>query len=46
MVDDLTRDEDGAVGCGVADRDEERTSPKPQTVRLAAASSAEARKGT
>jgi hypothetical protein len=45
MVDDLTGDEDGMAGKGIGGGDEERTSPEPRMVRLAAASSAEARKG-
>jgi hypothetical protein len=46
MVDDLTGDGDGAAGCSVVGEDEERTSPELGMARLAAASSAEAGKGT
>jgi hypothetical protein len=45
MVDDLTGDGDGMAGRGIGSGDEERTSPEPRTVRLAAVSPAEARKG-
>jgi hypothetical protein len=41
MVDDLVRD-----GHDVPGGDEERTSPKPEVVRLAMTSPVEARKGT
>jgi hypothetical protein len=44
MVDDLAGAGDGAAGRGVAGGDKERTSPEPETARLAAASPAEARK--
>jgi hypothetical protein len=46
MVDDFVGDEDGVAGRDVAGGDEERTSPEPGMVRLAAASPTEARKGT
>jgi hypothetical protein len=44
MVDDLTGGGDAATGRGVIGGDEERTSPKPRTAWLAAASPMEARK--
>jgi hypothetical protein len=46
MVDDLAGDGDGAASRGVVGGDEERTSLETEVTRLAAASPAEARKGT
>jgi hypothetical protein len=46
MVDNLIGDGDGTTDCGVAGGDEERTSPEPRMVRLAATTPTEVRKGT
>jgi hypothetical protein len=46
MVDDLAGDEDGVAGHDVVVGDKKRTSPEPETARLAAASPAKARKET
>jgi hypothetical protein len=45
MVDDLVGDGDSVAGRGVISVGEERTLPKSEMARLAAASAPEARKG-